>query len=60
MHKTQVQEDQRPQPKSSYTEPDREKWEVALNECIGTGAHFLNITPEAQTLRVTINKRDTP
>ena len=36
------------------------KWEVALNACMGTEDHFLNITPEAQTLRVTINKRDSP
>ena len=27
-------------------------------ECIGTGHHFLNITPVTQTLRVTINKWD--
>ena len=27
-------------------------------ECIGTGNHFLNRTPAAQTLRETINKRD--
>ena len=27
-------------------------------ECIGTGDHFLNITPVAQTLRETINKWD--
>ena len=27
-------------------------------ECIGTGDHFLNITPAAQTLRETINKWD--
>ena len=27
-------------------------------ECIGTGNHFLNITPVAQTLRETINKWD--
>ena len=27
-------------------------------ECIGTGNHFLNITPAAQTLRKTINKWD--
>ena len=27
-------------------------------ECIGTGNHFLNITPAAQTLRETINKWD--
>ena len=27
-------------------------------ECIGTGNYFLNITPAAQTLRETINKRD--
>ena len=26
--------------------------------CIGTGDHFLNITPVAQTLRATINKWD--
>ena len=25
-------------------------------ECIGTGNHFLNITPAAQILRETINK----
>ncbi|KAL6055071.1 hypothetical protein STEG23_035314 [Scotinomys teguina] len=27
-------------------------------ECIGTGDNFLNIAPVAQTLRLTINKRD--
>ena len=27
-------------------------------ECIGTGDHFLNITPAAQTQRETINKWD--
>ena len=27
-------------------------------ERTGTGNHFLNITPSAQTLRATINKRD--
>ena len=27
-------------------------------ECIGTGNHFLNRNPAAQTLRETINKRD--
>ena len=27
-------------------------------ECIGTGNHFLNITPTAQTVRETINKWD--
>ena len=27
-------------------------------ECIGTGDHFLNIIPVAQTLRETINKWD--
>ena len=27
-------------------------------ECIGTGDHFLNITPVAQTLREAINKWD--
>ena len=43
-------------------------WSATLNlieekvgsifECIGTGDHFLNITPVAQTLRETINKWD--
>ena len=27
-------------------------------QCMGTGDHFLNITPIAQTLRATINKWD--
>ena len=29
-----------------------------IPECIGTGNHFLNITPAAQTLKETINKWD--
>ena len=36
--------DQRPQHKSRYTEPDRTGSAVSL-ECIGTGDHFLNVTP---------------
>ena len=40
------QGDQRPQHKSRYTEPDRTGNAVSL-ECIGTGDHFLNITPAA-------------
>ena len=34
-----------------------EKVEITL-ECIGTGDHFLNIIPVAQTLTATINKSD--
>ena len=34
-----------------------EKVESIL-ECTGTGDHFLNIIPVAQTLRATINKRN--
>ena len=30
----------------------------SIFECIGTGDHFLNITPAAQTVRETINKWD--
>ena len=30
----------------------------SILECNGTGDHFLNITPAAQTLRETINKWD--
>ena len=57
MHKTQVQLDQRPQHKASHTEPYREKV-GSTPERIGTGDHFLNITPAAQTLRETVNKWD--
>ena len=31
---------------------------VSTLQCIGTGDHFLNITPVAQTLRAAINKWD--
>ena len=47
--------DQRLQYKSSYTEPDRRESGNTI-ELIGTGNHFLNITPVAQTLKATINK----
>ena len=30
----------------------------STRECIGTGNHFLNITPAAQILKETINKWD--
>ena len=55
MHKTQVQMGQRPQHKASHTEPYRRE---STLERFGTGDHFLNITPVAQTLRETINKWD--
>ena len=58
MHKTEVQMDQRPQHKANHTEPHRTESEKYTLECIGTGNHFLNITPVAQTLRETINKWD--
>ena len=35
-----------------------EEKEGSTLECIGTGDHFLNIIPVAQTLRETINKWD--
>ena len=54
LHKAQVQVDQRPQYKSSYTEPDRRESGKNL-ENIGTEDHFLNLTLGAQTLRSTIN-----
>ena len=57
MHKSQVKMDQRLQHKAGHTEPyRRQSWNML--ECIGTGDHFLNITPAAQTLRETINKWD--
>ena len=42
--------DQRPQHKSNDTEPHRRKMGGTL-EHIGTGDHFVNRTPEAQTFR---------
>ncbi|KAL6085047.1 hypothetical protein STEG23_014217 [Scotinomys teguina] len=57
MHKTQVQVDQRPQHKSVTLNLIEEKVGSTL-ERIGTGDQFLNITPTAQTLSVTINQWD--
>ncbi|KAL6081760.1 hypothetical protein STEG23_016842 [Scotinomys teguina] len=57
MHKTQVQVDQRPQHKSVTLNLIEEKVGSTL-ERIGTGDHFLNITPTAQTLGATINQWD--
>ncbi|KAL6093972.1 hypothetical protein STEG23_020638 [Scotinomys teguina] len=57
MHKTQVQVDQRPQHKSVTLNLIEEKVGSTL-ERIGTGDHFLNITPTAQTLSATINQWD--
>ena len=57
MHKTQVQMDQWPQHKPATLNLIEVKVGNTL-EHIGTGNHFLNITPEAQTLRETINKWD--
>ena len=42
MYKIQVQTDQRPQHKSSQTEPVKEKVGSSF-ECMGTENHFLNI-----------------
>ena len=56
MHKTQAQMDQRPQHKATMNLIE-EKVGSTL-ECIGTGDHFLNITPVAQILREKINKWD--
>ena len=52
--KTQVQVDQRPQYKSDHTEPDRRESGIRLQH-MGTGDHFLHITPVAQTIRATMN-----
>ena len=57
MHKTPVQMDQRPQHKTNHTNLIEEKVGRSL-EHIGTGDHFRNTTPVAQTLRRTINKWD--
>ena len=57
MDKTQVQMNQRPQHKSSYNDLLEEKVGGTLEQ-IGIGDRFLNITPVAQTLSSTINKRD--
>ena len=54
MYKTQVQMDQRPQQKSMHTEPHKK--EKNSLEYIDTGDYFLNITPVAQTQKLTINK----
>ena len=56
-HKTQVQIDQRPQHKPATLNLIDEKVGSIL-EHIGTGDHFLNITPAAQTLGETINNQD--
>ena len=55
MQKTQVQMDQRPQHKLSHL--IEEKVRNSL-EHMGTGDHFLNITPVVQTLKTAINKWD--
>ena len=47
----------RPQHKFSHTEFIEKKVRSSL-ECMCTGDHFLNIIPEAKTLRATINKWD--
>ncbi|KAL6066321.1 hypothetical protein STEG23_033459 [Scotinomys teguina] len=57
MHKTQVQVDQRPQHNTVTLKLIEEKVGNTL-EHIGTGDHFLNITPIAQTLSATINQWD--
>ena len=51
MHKTQIQIDQRPQHKASHIMNVIEEKVGNKLEHIGTGDHFLNITPAAQTLR---------
>ena len=53
-HKTQIQVYQRPQYKSRFTE---EKVGNSL-ECIGTEDNFLDRTPIAQALQLTIKKWD--
>ena len=58
MHKTQVQMDQRPQHKASHTLNIIEEKVGNTLESIGTGNHFLNITPVTQTLREKRNKWD--
>ena len=55
MHKTQVQIDQRLNIKPVTLNLIEKKVGNTL-ECIGTGDHFLNITPALQILRATINK----
>ena len=55
MHKTQFQMDQRPQHISATLNLLEEKVGDILEQ-IDTGDCFLNITPIAQTLRLTINK----
>ena len=60
MHKTQVQMDQKNLNIKPATLSLIEEKVGSTLECIGTGNHFLNITPEAQTLRETINKWDLP
>ena len=57
MHKTQVQMDQKPQHKATTLNLIEEKV-GNTHECIGTGDHFLNLTPATQTLKETFNKWD--
>ena len=57
MYKTQVQMDQNVNIKPTTLNLIEEKGGSTL-EFIGTGDHFLNITPVSQTLRETINKWD--
>ena len=57
MYKTQVQMDQNVNIKPTTLNLIEEKGGSTL-EFIGTGDHFLNITPVAQTLREIINKWD--
>ena len=58
MLKTQVQMDQRPLSIKSATLNLIEEKVGSTLEHVGTGNHFLNRTPAAQTLRETINKWD--
>ena len=52
MHKTQVQEDQRP-----HINPATLNFKVGSSlEHMDTGDHFPTITPVSQTLRATMNK----
>ena len=55
MYKTQVQMDKRPQCKSDHTGPDRRESGNSL-QCMGTGDHYLYITPVDQALRAAIDK----
>ena len=56
MYKTQVQMNKRLQHKTILNLLEQKVGSTL--ECTGTGDHFLNIIPVAQTVRVTINKWD--